>query len=151
MSDCIDIKKHFGDRYKVGYEESYAAERGNSARTLDPWLLTIPCKFGHIYAYGGALLGASTDRRGPIANQLAALPCVRVVQDGDDGINVVFHVRDFAQVAEVIKPRRRRRLSAEKHAEQSERLRRYQFTPATHDAGSERRRERTPTSESTAF
>jgi hypothetical protein len=39
---------------------------------------------------------------------LKALPCVRVHQDGDLETTVVFDVRDFARVAEVMRPRRRR-------------------------------------------
>jgi hypothetical protein len=46
---------------------------------------------------------------------LAEIPGVRVTQDGDDGINVAFHVDNFDQVAELMKPRRRRKL-AEGHA-----------------------------------
>jgi hypothetical protein len=116
MATCIDLKVHFGNRYRTQYEESYYAERGESARVHDPWLVVIPCKYGHIYPHGGEYLAASTTHRGAIANQLAALSCVRVVQDGDDGLNAVFHIGDFDQVAAVMKPKRRRKLSFE-HAE----------------------------------
>jgi hypothetical protein len=141
MAQCIDLMEQFGDQYRVAYEESYGAERGDDARRHDPWLLTIECQFGHIYPQGGNLLSASTNRRGPVANRLVALPCVRVIQEGDDGFNVVFHVSDFDEVAAVMKPRRRRRLTPDQRAERVERLRKYQFTPATHDAGGERRRD----------
>lgn len=113
MPTCIDLKARFGHRYRVDYEESYRAECGDSARAHDPWLLTIPCRHGHIYPHGGELLAASTNRRGPITNRLAALPCVCVVQDGDDGINVLFHASDLDKVAAILKPKRRRRLSPE--------------------------------------
>ena len=141
MAKCIDLKEHFGDLYRVVYEESYQAERGHNGRAHDPWLLTIPCRHGHIYPHGGTQLGASTNTLGPIANRLAALPGVRVVQDGDDGVNIVFDVGDFDQVAAVMQPKRRRRLTPEQRAERSERLLKYQLGPATHDAHSERRRD----------
>lgn len=131
MKTCIDLKRQFGQRYQITCEESYDAERGERARGHDPWLLTIPCRFGHIYPHGGKLLGASTNCRGPVANRLAALPGVRVVQVGHDGINVVFHVNHFAQVAKIIRPRCRRSLSPKKRAEQTERLRQYRFRRAT--------------------
>ena len=134
MKTCIDLKDLFGDRYQVVYEESYEAERGRSARGHEPWLLMIPCKFGHIYPQGGELLAASTDHRGPVANRLVNLPCVRVLQDGDDGVNVVFHVDDLVEVAKVMSARRRRKLSPEKRNEQTERLRKYRFGGAAHDA-----------------
>jgi hypothetical protein len=59
----------------------------------------IVCRHGHIFPYGGDLLGASTNKRGAIAKRLAALSCVQVTQDGDDGINIVFHIGDFDEVA----------------------------------------------------
>ena len=117
MANCIDLKEHFGDHYRTFYEDSYAAERGDKGRTHDPWLLTVACRHGHIYPHGGTMLGASTNSRGPIANRLAAPPCVRVVQEGDDGVNVVFDVGDFDQVAAVMRPRRRRKLTPEQRTE----------------------------------
>jgi hypothetical protein len=141
MGECIDLSARFAHRYQIQNEESYQAERGGDGRLCDPWLLTIPCRFGHIYPHGGNYLAASTFLRGPVAGRLAALPCVCLVRDGDDGINVVFHVDDFDTVAAIMKPKRRRRLTAEQRVEQVERLRNYQFRPAAHDARKQRRRD----------
>jgi hypothetical protein len=113
MTTCIDLKERFGRRFRLLYEESYTTE---NRRGHDPWLLTIVCRHGHIYPHGRDQLAASTNSRGPIAKRLAALPCVRVVQDGDDGINVVFHIDDFTTVAAIMKPKRRRKLTAEHKA-----------------------------------
>ncbi len=113
MKTCIELTTQFGNRYRVSNEASHRAKRGERRRMQDPWLLTILCQHGHIYPHGGELLGASTNNRGPIAKRLSALPCVGVVQDGSDGINAVFHVNDFDTVAAVMKPKRRRKLSAE--------------------------------------
>ncbi len=120
MTDCIDLKDRFGRRYRVVCEESYAAERGEHGRAHDPWLLTIPCQHGHVYPHGDGLLGASTDRRGKITNRLAALSCVREQQDGDDGLNAVFDVDNFDEVATIMKPKRRRKLSPEHRAKLTE-------------------------------
>jgi hypothetical protein len=139
MCSCIDLDEFFGRQFQVTNEESYYGELGEGGRLKDPWLRIIPCRHGHIYPHGGDYLGASTDHRGPVAGRLAALPSVRLVQDGDDGINVVFHVHDFDTVAEVMKPKRRRWLTADQREEQVERLRNYQFRHAAHDAGNERR------------
>jgi hypothetical protein len=57
------------------------------------------------------MLAACTTRKGQLARRLRQLAGVQVAQEGNDGVNVVFHVRDFAAVAEIMKPRRRRRLS----------------------------------------
>src|SRR6476660_4953227 len=146
MLTCIDLDAIFDGRFRVTYEESYYEERGEGGRLKDPWLRMIPCRHGIIYPNGGDYLGASTTLRGPIAGRLAALPCVRVSQDGDDGVNAIFHVDDFETVAAVMKPKRRRRLTTDQRAERVERLRNYQFTPATHVAGKGHRRDPSKTS-----
>lgn len=150
MSHCIDLKALFGRDYQVTYEESYRAERGKCGRGHDPWLLVMPCRHGHIYPHGEDYLAASTNHRGRVARRLAALPFVRIVQDGSDGINVEFHSDDFDQVAAVMKPKRRRRLTDNQRADQVERLRDFQFRPAAHDAGNGRRRDPTTRVESQA-
>jgi len=143
MVSCINLNERFGDRYRLDLDPAFYEEYGRNARIRDPWYWRICCQHGHVYPHGGTRLGASSNCRGPIANSLAALSCVRVVQDGDDGINVVFDVSDFDQVAAILKPRRRRRLSPEQVAERTERLRKYQFSPASQDAHSDRRRDPT--------
>lgn len=111
-----NLNELYGDRFRVVSEQSLIAERGENARNAEPWLMIIPCTNGHIYPHGDEMLGASTNRRGSISKALAMVPCVRVVQDGDDGLNAIFSVEDFDTVAAVMKPRRRRRLSPEHRA-----------------------------------
>jgi hypothetical protein len=126
MPDCINLKNLAGDPYKVAYEESYYTER--SRHTVeDPWLMMILCQHGHIYPQGGELLAVSTDKRGGVARRIAQLPFVTVLQDGSDGINATFPVNRFDDVAEIVKPRKRRRLSPEQRAACTERL--SQFRP----------------------
>ena len=130
METCINLKDRFGDRYRVVYEKSYFAEHGQTARVDDPWLQVLLCKHGHIYLHGRDELAASTNTRGGIARKLAVLNCTTVVQDGSDGINATFHIRDFEQVAELMKPRRRRHLTVEQRRAAAERLAKYAFKPA---------------------
>jgi len=127
---CIDLQKRFGKRYRIEYEESYRAERGKSARAAAPWLAIIPCKRGHIFPWGGDKLAASTNNSGPTARKLKALAFVTVVQDGDDGITVTFPVERFPEVAKLMKPRRRRRLSPEAGRAAAGRLAEYRFRAA---------------------
>jgi hypothetical protein len=109
----IDLHERFGSRYRVEFEESYYAEHGPHATVNDPWLQIIPGRLGHIYPFGGELMAASTDSRGPIAKRLAVLPFCQVYQDGDDGVTVVFHVKHLREVAKVIRARTTRKLSPE--------------------------------------
>ena len=110
---CIDLKARFGDVLRIEHEESYVADRGEHVRTADPWLMMIPCQHGHICPWGGDILAACTDRRGPVAKRLTESGHTEVWMDGDDGVNVKFHVDDFEEIAAIMKPRKRRRLSPE--------------------------------------
>ena len=127
---CIDLKARFGRRYRVRYEESYRADKGAAARAPDPWLLTILCRNGHIFPHGGETLAASTDtRRGPAVAALRRLGCCRVHQDGSDGVTFLFDVADFAAVAAIMQPRRRRQMTEAQKAVCAERLARVRPTP----------------------
>lgn len=119
--DCIDLRERFGGRYKVR-DESWTWG-GREAFPRDPWHQVILCQNGHVAPWGGTRLVACTLRSGPVAERLRRMPCCRVEQDGDDGVNASFDVRDFDRVAEVMKPRRRRRMSEELKAAAAERFR----------------------------
>ena len=108
-TQCINLRERFGRTYRIGRDPSYAAEHGSKARRPDLWLDLILCKHGQIAPYGGKMLLASTKRAGAVAKRLAALECVEITQNGNDGVNARFHVDDFRQVAAILKPRRRRR------------------------------------------
>ena len=107
-SPCPDLKALAGGKYRVKRDESYHAEHGERGRSADLWLWFVPCLHGHLFPFGQGMLGASTDRRGGIARQLAALPGCRVHQDGDDGLTIVFPETLFEAVASILKARRRR-------------------------------------------
>ena len=68
---------------------------------------------------------ASTNRLGSVANRLKALAFTEVVQEGSDGVNVLFDLEHFDEVARVMKPRKRRRLSPAERAKRVKRLREY--------------------------
>lgn|GEM_PF-773729 len=137
----INLQEMFGRRYRVTFDESYHHERPEFRAAEAPWLMTLPCRHGHIYPWGGDLLAASTCSRGSVVKKLLALPYVQLRQDGSDGINVSFPVGHFGEVARIMKPRRRRRLSESQRRAATERLRAYQFA-ARRDVPSERRRVR---------
>ena len=134
MPPCINLRTQYGKRYRVVYEESYYAQYGPNARVEDPWLMILSCKFGHIFAHGGNMLAASVDGHPNVAGLLRRLKCCHVCQDGDDGITVLFGAADFAQVAKVMKPRRRRQMTEEQKRIAAERLAKYAFRPARQNA-----------------
>jgi hypothetical protein len=130
MPTCVNLKERFGQQYRVTYEESYHAERGKVVRTADPWLMIVPCRYGHVYPYGGENLAASVDGYPKVAGVLRRLPCCRVHQDGDFGeLTVLFDVADFDKVAKIIRPRHRRQLSTEERKRLSEIGEGHRFQP----------------------
>ena len=131
----INLRDRFGSEFHV-WRECHDDCRQNPEEFdrvagSDPHRMIIPCQFGHFYVHGDQMLGASTKSRGPTAKRLSALLCVRVVQDADDGINVIFDAADFDAVAEIMKPRRRRRLTAEHKAKLAQSNLGHRFTPAS--------------------
>jgi len=129
--DCLNLKRRFGQRYRVTHEESYRAEHGPGARGEDPALMIIPCQYGEICPWGDDNLAACTKAAGQIAKRLKALPYTRVVQDGSDGANIVFPVDHFNEVASIMLPRRRRRLSTEARQRLAEAGAKTRFSPGT--------------------
>jgi len=115
---CINLREQFGQQYRITHDEAYEAERSEFRAAEEVWLQQIPCRRGHICPWGGGLLAACTNGRGPTARKLLALPFLEHdrTQDGSDGVNVVFHVQHFATVAEIMRPKQRRRLSPEARA-----------------------------------
>lgn len=127
MANVVNLQQLCGATYKVVYEESYYAERGDRARTEDPWLMIVLCDNGHICPWGGDLLAACTKDNAPnTLKRLLALPFIdraksQLAADGA-GLtvnpvttptcgNVVFPVEHLAEVFEIMKPRKRRQVS----------------------------------------
>ena len=101
----IDLQAEFGRRWRIDQDESAGG------RLRDPWLATIPCRHGHLFAAGPDSIGAATNRPGAIVRKLRSIPGVELVADGSDGANVVFGRSALPSVARVMKPRSRRQLS----------------------------------------
>ena len=70
MSTCVNLREQFGDQHRIGRDESYHAEHRQHGRAEDPWTMQIPCDHGHVCPWGGELLAACTDKRGPVAKRL---------------------------------------------------------------------------------
>jgi len=127
METCINLRERYGQIYRINYEESRNAQYGPMARTQDPWLQQMLCKCGVIYPHGGDRLAASVDGHRRVASRLRRLSCVDIHQDGGFGeLTVLFHVQEFAKIAEVMHPRRRRQVTPAERA----RLRRIGYQKA---------------------
>ncbi len=104
MSDCIHLRDLFGDTYRITWNHA------REGREESPWLMQIPCALGTIYPHGADRLAVEIDYHPKAARAIAALPGVKLHQDGDQEKTFLFPVAMFDQVAAVVQPRRRRRL-----------------------------------------
>ncbi len=106
---CIDLRAVFGSRFRVTLDhESAEGPRDNS-----PWVQQILCQGRGviIYPQGGDMLAVEVNHRRTIAAKLASLPGVRIHQDGDHEKTFLVAAGLFDQVAEIVRPRRRRTLT----------------------------------------
>jgi hypothetical protein len=140
---CPNLKVLFGKRYRVWHEESYYAERPQFRAAEEPWLQIIPCAgtprncppqhlsgYTHIYPWDKDMLAVyKAGRNAVVVKRLVAVGC-QVHSVGSDGTTLLFPVALFPQVAEVVRPLRRRRLSPEARRAAGDRLRKYQFRHA---------------------
>lgn len=94
-------------------KETYYVRLEEGAQRSDPFGFIIPGRYGGIYVHGDGLFGVSTNSISRISKAIRRLPFIRVVQDGDDGINAVFPAEHLKTVAGMVKARRRRKLTPE--------------------------------------
>lgn len=105
---CLDLAERF-PAYRITMSADHVA-----GTSRDPWAFEIPCRRfrARIYPHGGERLQAwitsGTVRRA--LNELAAAGAAPW-QVGTGEATVVFDVVDFARVAEVLRPKRKRVLS----------------------------------------
>ncbi len=111
--------------YRVTMDPTAAIEPSRAERA---WLLRVPCQRGHIGVHGEATLSAYVTVR--TARRLMAVDGVRVVQRGDHEARVVFGVEHLPEVARVLQPHRRRRLSPEARQAATDRLDRHRLQAA---------------------
>lgn len=107
MTVCINLKERFGNRYRISLNPAYNS-RGRPKKSLDPWMMVIPCRYGEIYPNGGTELVVEVLARSRLKDRLARLPASRVHQDADDICSFVFDVIHFEVVAKIVQPCKRR-------------------------------------------
>ena len=109
MCESIDFRQRFGGKYRIEFDE--AANNGAGGKR-DPWLYLLPCRYGHIYPHSQFLLGVYCDHP-RVIKRLATLPRLLEHQSGDSEAIFLFLPEMFDDVAVVVQPKRRRKLSAE--------------------------------------
>lgn len=117
MKECINLAARFGDDYRITADP--AVEGRNDKQ--DVWMMQIPCHRGIIYPYGGETLAVEVDQHNILARRLSEIEGITPYQDGEYEKTFLFHVDMFPVVAEIVRPRMRRKLSPEQQAILSER------------------------------
>jgi hypothetical protein len=125
---CINLQGHFGNRYKVVFEESYYAERPEFRAQEAPWLMIVPCRYGHIYPWGQERLAVFCESP-RLGLQLLAIPDATLHTDGSDGLTILFPADHFEVVAQIMEAHKRRRLSEARKQQLREVGEAYRFQP----------------------
>lgn len=122
MPKPYPLRSVFGKRYFVQAEPS-ADIVGQSEEDRE-WLWIIPGKYGHVYIFGTDKLGAYIKRSpGSIYGQrLLDVLSAEPHQMGDDEFSVTFDPVDLDAVAEILRLRKRPRLSPEELARRTARI-----------------------------
>jgi hypothetical protein len=106
---CTDLREFAGERYRVWNE----TENRKAYERDDPWDLVIPGIQGFVAPHGGELLVACTNSQLLGKRILKKLPGAILHQDASDGMNILFHLSYFSQIAEFLRLKKRRRLTEE--------------------------------------
>jgi hypothetical protein len=126
----IDLKTLASGRFRLSLDEAALIEPGGKK---DPRYQVIPCRYGQIYPYSDTLLAIHSKGSG-IRRKLQATEGLTVRNWSDDGEAIfLFAPGLFSQVAEIVKPKRKRQLDPAQRRAAIERLREYHFKPnSTH-------------------
>ncbi len=137
---CINLRERFGKQYRISHDEAASA----GGERADPWMMTIPGRFGTIYPHGGENLAVEVDGHPRIAKQLGAIPGIVLRQDGHDEKTFVLPVDLFDQVAAIVEPKQVKRLTEEQRARLVEAGKLYQFQAGAKDGFPERQAPKKP-------
>ena len=113
FAGCVDLQPWAKvNRYRFRLEESHRAENNQHIKGDGRWFVEIPCRYGLIYPCGGDNLLAYATRG--VKCHIAALgPDIQHYQNDGDAKVFKFPVERLDEVAAILKPRRRRKLTPE--------------------------------------
>lgn len=104
----IDLKRIAKERYwKIAAEDH--SEYPAHYKCVDPWMVIVPCQFGHLYAYGKEKVGIAAESATAVSRLLEA--GFTSHQPGHDEANFWCLESQLDKVAEIMRPRKRRRVT----------------------------------------
>jgi hypothetical protein len=107
VNDVLNLQELFGGRFVVRFDPAYdPCHRPGDC--LDPWMMTMQSRLGTIFPHGGHRLAVEVEGRPSVRKRLDRLDCCQRYVRGERFATWLFHVRDFEQVAEVVRPAKKR-------------------------------------------
>jgi hypothetical protein len=125
----LDLKSLAADRYRITLDESASEDTDRETKL---WCYRLPCRYGFISVHGVNTLAAYT--RGRMVSKLEALEGVTVHQRGDQEVRILFHPDRLDAIAELLKARKRRRLSDDQKARLALAGAKFRYPPRRTDA-----------------
>ncbi len=116
-ADCLNLGRRFVVRFDPAYDP-----RHRPADCLDPWMMLMHSRFGTIYPHGRRVLAVDVEGRPSIRKRLDSLDCCRRYVVGERFATWLFRLRDFEQVAQVVRPARKRGWTEADRRKSAERL-----------------------------
>jgi hypothetical protein len=110
----IDLKGIASHRWRISYDES--CDLPGCTREDKLYGARLTGKHGHVFVQGREVLGAYIRLHGDRLNRLLAVPASKLMQLSDREASVSFPPEHLETVAEILKLRRRRRVSEEQLA-----------------------------------
>lgn len=109
----INLKEQFGETFKIEYEDEH-----NGKEINHEFYQLIPCKFGSIHPWDDQLFSAYCNAK-KVSHRLrkeidsGMWADFKVIAQGDSELRFTFPVNRIEEVAEILKAKRKRRLSLE--------------------------------------
>ena len=127
MNECIDLWRMYGHDYRVSWDPAYDTS-GVPRHKLDPWYFVIHGRFGTVYPFGGMCLVCEIDNHNKIARKaLENVNGSTLIQDGEYEKAIRFAAEYFPIVADILRLRRRKKLSQEQKEKCSRQLAKFKF------------------------
>jgi hypothetical protein len=118
---CIDLVGTFGEVYKTGFDPAYDSYHVPRDK-WDCWMMTLLCERAIVYPYGQDVLAAEVDgRRSKTWRELDALG-LHLHQCGSSERTYLFDIHQWPDVAPILRPRKRHRISQERREAARQRM-----------------------------
>ena|SRR3989337_1487223 len=119
----MNLKETYGSIYRIRFDPAVGK---SSTLMADPDYQIIPCRHGEIYPYSAKLLAVWVNGSKRIGKIKREMPDLKIQNDGQGEAIFLFNPNLFNQIADYVKPHRKRQ-SSQSQLENLTKGRAYQF------------------------